>query len=236
MTRFQKFLTLLFFITVSMSVSAKKLNVLIVTGGHDFDRKSFFELFDSFQDISYTELKHPEANLQLGTIDPKTFEVVVFYDMPKTISETEKESYYKLLKLGKGLLFLHHSLCSYQQWPDYKTIVGGKYHEEKNTPASSTYQHDVNFTVKISDSKHPVTKGITDFEILDEVYGNTEVLPGVTPLLTADHPQSSKIIGWVHQKENSRIVYIQPGHDQHGYSNPDYRKLVKQAIEFVSGK
>lgn len=234
MTRFQKFLTLLFFITLSMSVSAKKLNVLIVTGGHNFDRESFFELFDSFQDISYTELKHPEANLQLGTIDPKTFDAVVFYDMPKTISETEKESYYKLLKLGKGLLFLHHSLCSYQQWDGYKTIVGGKYHEEKDSPASSTYQHDVSFKVKIADSKHPVTKGITDFEILDEVYGNTEVLPGVTPLLTADHPQSSKIIGWVHQKENSRIVYIQPGHDQHGYSNPDYRKLVKQAIEFVA--
>lgn len=233
MKRFQLLILSLFLI---VSASAKKLNILIVTGGHNFDRESFFKMFDSFEEVSYTELKHPEANLQLGSIDPKTFDAVVFYDMPKTISEAEKESYYKLLKLGKGLLFLHHSQCSYQQWDEYKTIVGGKYHEEKNTPQTSTYQHDVTFTVKIADKKHPVTKGIKDFEILDEVYGNTEVLSGVTPLLTTDHPQSSKIIGWTHTKENSRIVYVQPGHDKNGWSNHNYQKLVKQAIAYVSEK
>lgn len=224
------------FILVSVSTSAKKLNVIVVTGGHNFDRESFFKMFDSFEGVIYKELKHPEANLQLGTIDPKTFDAVVFYDMPKTISEDEKESYHKLLKLGKGLLFLHHSQCSYQDWAEFKTIVGGKYHEEKNSPQTSTYQHDVTFTVKITGIKHPVTKGIKDFEILDEVYGNTEVLPGVITLLTTDHPQSSKIIGWTHTKENSRIVYIQPGHDKNGWFNPNYQKLVKQAIAYVSEK
>lgn len=223
-------------ILVSISASAKKLNILIITGGHAFDRQSFFEMFDSFQNISYTELKQPEANLLLGTFDTKAFDVAVFYDMPKTISEAGQESYRKLLKSGKGLVFLHHSLCSYQQWNEYKNIVGGKYHEEKDSPVSSTYQHDVSFTVKIANSKHPVTKGIKDFEILDEVYGNTEVLPEVTPLLTASHPQSSKIIGWTHEKENSRIVYIQPGHDQNGYFNPNYQRLLKQAITFAARK
>ena len=164
MKRF-RLLMLSIFLIVSVSTSAKKLNVIVVTGGHNFDRESFFEMFDSFKGFSYTELKHPEANLQLGTIDPKTYDAVVFYDMPKTISEAEKESYYKLLKSGKGLVFLHHSQCSYQQWDEYKTIVGGKYHEEKNTPQTSAYQHDVTFTVKIADQKHPVTKGIKDFEI-----------------------------------------------------------------------
>lgn len=236
MKRFPKLLILCVLTFVSLSASAKKLNILVVTGGHSFDQKSFFEMFDSFQNISYTEIKQPEANSQLGTIDPKSFDAVVFYDMPKTISEKEKESYHKLLKLGKGLVFLHHSQCSYQEWDDYKNIVGGKYHEEKNTAATSTYQHDVTFTVQIADPKHPVTRGIKDFEILDEVYGNTEVLPGVTPLLTADHPQSTKIIGWTHQKENSHIVYIQPGHDKNGWFNPNYQKLVKQAITFVAEK
>ena len=236
MKRFTGRLILCVLILGSISVSAKKLNILIITGGHDFDRKSFFKMFDSFSDISYTELKQPEANLQLGTIDPKTFDAIVFYDMPKTITEAEKESYFKLLKLGKGLVFLHHSLCSYQQWDEYRDIVGGKYHEEKNSPATSTYQHDVNFTVKIASPRNPVTKGIKDFGIQDEVYGNTEVLPGVTPLLTTNHPQSSNIIGWTHKIENSRIVYIQPGHNKNGYFNPNYQKLVKQAIVFVAMK
>ncbi len=225
-----------FLIVLSLSASAQKLQVLVVTGGHDFDRKAFFELFDSFPDIRYTELKHPEANLQLGQADPKTFDAVVFYDMPKTITEAEKASYHKLLKLGKGLVFLHHSLVSYPDWNEFETIIGGKYYEEKNSPKTSTYQHDVDFTVQIADTDHPVTRGISNFEIHDEVYGNTEVLPEVRPLLLADHPLSSKIIGWTHQKENSRIVYIQPGHDKNGFENPAYRKLLQQAIRYVAGK
>jgi type 1 glutamine amidotransferase len=237
MKKFQRILILSALILFAIPGSAKKINILIVTGGHDFDRESFFEMFDSFDKITYQELKHPEANKQLGLIDPKTFDAVVFYDMPKTISEAEKENYHKLLKAGKGLLFLHHSLASYQQqWEEFKTIIGGKYHEERNSPLSSTYQHDVNFTVKIKDQTHPVTKGVADFEILDEVYGNTEVLAQVTSLLLANHPQSSKIIGWAHQKDNSRIVYLQPGHDKNGYSNPNYRKLVMQAISYVAGE
>ena len=235
MNRF-KLITLVLLILVSISTSAKNLNVIIVTGGHDFDRGAFFEMFDSFVGISYKELKHPEANLQLGQMDPKTFDAVVFYDMPATISEAEKESYHQLLKLGKGLLFLHHSLASYQGWDEYKTIVGGKYHEEKDSPHSSTYKHDVTFPVMIKDPANEITKGVADFSILDEVYGNTEVMPGVKVLLTTNHPESSKAIGWMHTREKSRIVYIQPGHDKNSYSNSDYQQIVRQAIVFVSGR
>jgi uncharacterized protein len=235
MKRIQIILIIALTVIFLVNVSAKNTRILVVTGGHDFDHESFFKMFDSFEGISYTELKHPEANIRLGQIDPKTFDAVVFYDMPKTISEAEKESYYKLLNLGKGLLFLHHSLASYQDWAEFKTITGGKYHEEKDSPRSSTYQHDVRFTVKIADKKHLVTSGIKDFEILDEVYGNTEVLPGVTPLLTADHPQSSKIIGWTHQTDKSRIMYIQPGHDKNAWFNPNYQRIIRQAINYVSG-
>jgi type 1 glutamine amidotransferase len=231
MKRFQKLLALGIIILSSISLSAQKLNVIVLTGGHDFDRESFFEIFDSFTDVSYRELKHPEANLQLGKLDPGTFDAVVFYDMPKSISDEEKETYQKLLEKGKGLVFLHHSLASYQGWDKYKTIIGGKYHEEQNTPQSSTYQHDINFKVKILKPNNPITNGVGDFDIHDEVYGNTEVLPEVTPILSTDHLLSNKIIGWAHQKENSKIVYIQLGHDKNAFTNSSYRKLVLQAIQ-----
>lgn len=224
----------LFLGVIASSVSAKDIRILIVTGGHDFEREAFFQMFDSMKGITYKELKHPEANLQLGQIDPKSYDAVVFYDMPKSISEKEKESYYQLLKLGKGLLFLHHSLCSYQDWDGYKTIVGGKYYEEKDSPKSSTYQHDVTFPIMLADKKNPITKGMKDFRLLDEVYGNTEVLPGVKVLLRTDNPLSNPIIGWSHQMGKSRIVYIQPGHDKNSYTDANYRQLIQQAILYVS--
>lgn len=114
-------------LAANFSYSAGKLNILIVTGGHDFDKKSFFEMFDSFKNISYKELTHPEAYQQLAQIDPASFDAVVFYDMPPSIKEEEKNVFNTLVKEGKGLLFLHHSLCSVQDWNEYKLFTGGKY-------------------------------------------------------------------------------------------------------------
>lgn len=229
---------LIILLSIGFNTSAAKPRIVIVTGGHDFDRVSFFELFDSFKNLSYIELKHPEAKTQLGTIDLQSFDAVVFYDMPKTITDDEKEAYYRLLKAGKGLLFLHHSICAYQDWPEFESIVGGKYYEKKKDDqfGASSYQHDVKFDVKLVHPSHPVTKGIKDFTLLDEVYGNLEVIPEAYPLLSTNHPQSSAIIGWTLKKENSRIVFIQPGHDKNSYSNPAYRQLVRQAISYIISK
>ena len=226
----------IFIFSVYSSVSANRLKILIVTGGHDFDRISFFQMFDSFKNITYSELKHPEAGIQLGTINPDSFDAVVFYNMPKTISEQEKESFHKLLSTGKGLLFLHHSICAYQDWPEYESIVGGKYYEKKKDDkfGVSSYEHDIDLTVKIENQSHPVTKGVENFLLHDEVYGNLEIIPEVIPLLSTDHPKSNKLIGWTLNKGKSRIVFIQPGHDKNSYTNPDYRKLVNQAIGYIT--
>jgi len=229
------FIILLF---VSISASARKSKILIVTGGHDFDRESFFQIFDSFNNMTYTELIHPEARVQLGTIDLASFDAVVFYDMPKNITDEEKKSYYRLLNAGKGLLFLHHSICAFQDWPEFESIVGGKYYEKKKDDkfGASSYQHDVDFYVQIVNKSHPVTRGMKKFVLRDEVYGNLEVLSEIDPLLSTDHPKSNILIGWTLKKENSKIVYIQPGHDKNSYNDPNYRQLIKQAVNYITSK
>lgn len=232
-TRLSILIILLF---VSFAASAGNLKILIVTGGHDFDRVSFFQMFDSFKNLTYRELVHPEARIQLGTADIASFDAVVFYDMPKTITEEEKNAYYKLLKAGKGLLFMHHSICAYQEWPEYESIVGGKYYEIKKDDkfGVSSYLHDVDLNVHIMQASHLVTKGMKDFKLHDEVYGNLEVLPGIYPLLSTDHPKSNILIGWTLKKENSKIVYIQPGHDKNSFNHPGYRQLIRQAIGYIT--
>jgi type 1 glutamine amidotransferase len=223
-------------LSLNLSFSANKLKILIVTGGHNFDRASFFQMFESFKNISYSELVHPEARVQLGSIDLDSFDAVVFYDMPKTISDEEKNSYYKLLKAGKGLLFLHHSICAYQDWTEYKSIVGGKYYEKKKDEkfGSSSYEHDIDFTVKSVQALHPITKRLKEFVLHDEVYGNLEVNPEVVPLLSTTHPKSNKLIGWTFNKEKSKIVFIQPGHDKYSFNDPNYRKIIINSIRYIS--
>ncbi len=232
---------LLAFITLLNIVSSaadRPTKILIVPGGHDFQREGFFALFNQMKGITYREEAHPGAMARIGALDPASFDAVVFYDMPKNLTDEEKDLFHQLTKSGKGLLFLHHSICSYQDWNDYINFVGGKYYEKKKDESfgASSYQHDVHFTVNIVTKNHPVTNGLSDFEILDEVYGNLEVLPHVQPLLSTNHPKSNPLIGWTFQKDNSRIVTIQPGHDQNSWTNPNYTKLIRQAIAYIANE
>jgi type 1 glutamine amidotransferase len=215
----------------SQSDSEKKISLLILTGGHDFEREAFFEMFDTFANVTYKEVVHPEANDIYLNGQAEKADVLVFYDMMDEISEKQKQAMTAILKKGKPCLFLHHALASYQNWPEFINIIGGQYIiSDDSTKPGSTYRHDVAFTVRISKTNHPVTQGLKDFKIYDEVYGAFKVKEDCKPLLETNHPESGPVIAWINTYGNSPVVYIQPGHDHHGYENPQYRRLLHQAI------
>lgn len=232
---------LFLFHSLPAQTGEKKLKVLIITGGHDFEREPFFAMVKSFPGIDYQEAQQPRANTLYAAPEITNYDVLVFYDMVQDITDDQKAAFVRLLKNGKGIVFLHHALASYQDWDEFEVILGGHYYlkpRKKNneTFVASTYKHDVDMPVTIIDPDHPVTAGIKDFSIHDEVYGSFTVLPVVHPLLATTHPESGDIIGWSNSYGKSRIVYLQLGHDHHAYENPNYRQLVRQAIAWVANK
>ncbi len=214
---------------------AESLKILLVTGGHIFDEDRFFGMFFSFGDLRVDTLSQPLANRALLSDSVAKYDAIVFYDMWQEISPEEKEAYRALTERGTGLVFLHHSLVSYQEWDEFTAIRGGKYYErEYGYPPEklSGYRHDIYMDVYVMDTSHPVTAGIGDFRIFDEGYSNIGVLPGVTPLLTTDHPDCHEIIAWAHTYNNSGVVYILPGHDRHAWENESYQTLVANAVRW----
>jgi len=170
----------------------------------------------------------------------KDFDAIVFYDMHQE-KDPQSAGIMSLLAKGKGMVFLHHSLWSYDTtWPEYRHIVGGcassKVQVVSGLSPTSTYLHGQNVHVHIDDSSSPVTHGLQDFEIVDETYNHYWVDPRVHVLLTTDNPTSTHEIAWSHQYRKSRIVYIELGHGPTAYENPNYRLLVRQAIDWVARK
>ena len=99
----------------------------------------------------------------------------------------------------------------------------------------SDYQHDIHMTIRTNPA-HPVTAGIGPFELFDEGYMNLEVLPNVDVLLTTDHPYCDEVIGWAHQVQNARVVYLLPGHAAAGLENEIYRQIIEHAVRWVVEK
>ena len=216
-------------------VQAQSIKVMLVTGGHEFDEVEFFEMFDAMENVEYEHFVQPKANNKLVKDLAEDFDVIVFYDMWKDISENEKAAYMKLTKEGKPFLFLHHSIASYQDWPEFEKIVGGKYFEKgEDVPEEliSTYDHDVGGYSKV-ETYTPVTKGFRDLRFFDEIYINVRVSETVIPLLKTRHPKSMEVTAWENRYNASKIIYIQPGHDKRTFVEKDYRRLLLQAITYL---
>ncbi|WP_316810056.1 ThuA domain-containing protein [Pedobacter heparinus] len=223
---------------ISMTCFAQqKIQILVITGGHGFKQEPFYHLFDSLgRGISYDKLEQPAANELIASPAVDKYDALVFYDMYNSITPAQKQAYVQLLKKGKAMIFLHHSLVSYQDWDEFQRIIGGKYYEKatlvKGDTIKSSYQHDVIIPVKIADPKHPVTRGLKDFKIYDEVYGNFGIQPNIRPLLSTTHPGSSHCIAWINSYEQTDVLFIQLGHGPEAFGNPNYRKLLRQGIEW----
>ena len=125
----------------------------------------------------------------------------------------------------------------------------------------SGYRHDVDHKVAVLDRAHPVMTGLPEhFRLTDELYLSEVFEDLVHPLLGSDavftrdgfysaalavngkmyanegwsHPDGSNLIGWVKRARRSPLVYLQPGDGPPTYENPNYRRVVENAIRWVS--
>ena len=142
----------------------------------------------TIQEIAFTAVRQAKPPRRTIGRDLLSYAVVVLYDMPKTITEDQKTRFRSLFDKGTGLVVLHHALVSYQDWPDYERVIGGKYSVEDEKAGIAGYRHDVEIPVHIVAPDHPITTGLKDFVIHDEIYWGFHVQPGITPLLTTTDP------------------------------------------------
>jgi type 1 glutamine amidotransferase len=241
----KKFLTFLLVALISIcSLSAtnppsKTIRILVITGNHTYKVEQFNQMLASLgENITYQVAPLPAAYDMFLPENRSKYDVLVFYHMWQKITDEQAKVFADCIKRGKPVVALHHSICAYDDWPEYFNIIGGKYFHKPTIVngkeyAVCSYIHDVNFKIKVVDRGNPITKGLNDFEIFDETYKGYYVEEGVTPLLTTDEPSSQPIIGWTKKYGRARIVTLQSGHDVPTFENPNFRKLLKQAIEWV---
>lgn len=218
----------------------KKIRLLIVTGGHGFEEAKFFKMFDELKGVEYKKAVFPQAGELLKPGLEKECDVVVMYDMVKSITPEQQKAFVELLNTGIGLVCWHHNLGGNQAWDEFTRIRGGKYCLKSETidgkEYKSTYDHDQDIKVTVFDKDHPITKGIQDFTIHDEAYGKCYVSPSVKVLLKTDHPKSCPDLAWVHEYARSRVFYLMLGHDSKAWDKPEFREILMRGIKWTTGR
>ena len=96
------------------------------------------------------------------------------------------------------------------------------------------------YTIHIADKSSPVTQGLADFEIKDELYSNMQMKDDVKPLATIDHGGKTWPVAWTYQYGDGRVFHTSLGHvgwkpgSDDPLRNPNETKLVIQGIDWVA--
>jgi putative membrane-bound dehydrogenase-like protein len=153
--------------------------------------------------------------------------LVMFAAEAGTIAPPDRANLEKYLKRGGGIVCIHDAVCGTDpQW--FKTIIGGAWEHGK----SKWYEGEVG--TYFVDTKHPITKGISNFDLKDEIYWDLHMMPEARVLATSF--QSVFTIApqmWVYEKDNYRSFVSILGHEYDTFNLPHYRAILLRGIAWA---
>lgn len=218
-------------------MSDKPIRTAVITGGHSFNVVDFYHLFRQLEGID-AYLQHMDDFASSSATVRNSYDVLLFYTMLLDGPTDDDLPWYAgkprsaLEQLGQteqGIFMLHHSILAYREWPIWHQLVG--------LPDLS---HDVTMAqtlpVEVVAPDHPITEGLSDWEMVDETYQMCDPDPQSQALLTTAHPTSMRVLAWTRQYRKSRVFCFQSGHDNHTWENPNFSTIVHRGIRWCAGR
>jgi uncharacterized protein len=130
---------------------------------------------------------------------------------------------------GGPLLALHAATICFDDWPEWRSIVGGRW--VWGTSGHPPYDR---ITVTVHPDRHPVVAGCPDtFSLDDEVYGFLDLADDVVPLAEASHSGATHPLVWARTFGAGRVVHDALGHAPSSYAVPEHRLIVAQAVRWL---
>jgi type 1 glutamine amidotransferase len=93
--------------------------------------------------------------------------------------------------------------------------------------------------VRITRPDHPITSGLADFDLDDELYYHIQMEQGVEPLATIAHEGSDWPVAWTREYGRGRVFHTPLGHrdfgpDKHDpLREPRLCELVVRGLDWV---
>jgi len=132
---------------------------------------------------------------------------------------------------GGGLFANHTATICFDDWAEWGDIVGGSWNWERSWhPEPSRVKVDLC-------GDHPVIAGMVDgFEVVDEVYSDLDLRPGIEVLgraVPSDASEAQPVV-WAHRYGEGRVVYDGFGHDATSLLADGHGDLIRRAVRWVA--
>ena len=127
------------------------------------------------------------------------------------------------LDRGGGLLCMHSASICFDDWQGWPRVLGGSWTWPKS------HHPPLGWTGVRVHGTHPVVEGLRDFDVVDEVYSDLDVLPDVEPLASAN----GQPLVWARPVRRGRVFYDALGHDTRSYDNEIHRTMLQRAAMWL---
>ena len=138
------------------------------------------------------------------------------------LTSAQEEGIYNYVAAGGGLIGVHGTCWRIGERP--VALIGG--HANWHPPVST-------FTVNIAENDHPITEGVSDFEVDDEIY-MTAWFPEVEIHATAQYANWSHPMAWSKSYGEGRVFYTTLGHGPDTFTRPSMQQLITQGVRWTS--
>jgi type 1 glutamine amidotransferase len=145
---------------------------------------------------------------------------------PEKMSGAQIHALRRWVRGGGALLGAHSATVLGKSSPLLGELMGGVFVE--HPPALS-------FTVYPVYGDHPITAGIKAFSVHDELYMQ-RCSPSVdVHMLAIDHGTAYPMV-WSKAEGRGRVAHVAPGHSAKVWKLEPYRRLMLQAVAWVTGE
>ncbi len=153
-------------------------------------------------------------------------------------TESQQQAILDFVRSGHGYVSIHGADNAAPDWlPTWREMLGGVF-SHKGLPDGKTRKGA--FTVKIVDTTSPITQGLKDFPLKDELYYHMQMQPDVQPLATIEHEGAAWPVAWTRTFGKGRVFHTVLGHRDFGpdkddpLRDPNLGQLVIQGVEWVA--
>jgi type 1 glutamine amidotransferase len=147
------------------------------------------------------------------------------------LSQDARDGFVSFFEAGKGLLALHCATICFDDWPEYREILGAWW--EWGHSGHAPYQEH---QMRVQTDAHPITEGIEDFAIVDELYTDPMIADSVSPLIEAEWEDTDHPILWVRRYGDARVCYNALGHGPEAFEHPANQTLLQRGALWAVGE
>jgi len=170
-----------------------------------------------------------ESKTALGRYDVI---LLTMFNRGPTITGQAKENLLEFVKKdGKGFYVQHLASASFSEWKEFGKLCGRKW-----VMGTSGHGPRGVFGAKVVNKEHPITKGMKDFKIFDELYAKLQGDYPIEVLVSADSDWSKNTEPLVFTASygKGRCVHNALGHDHKAILHDSMKQLILRGVEWAA--